>query len=122
MSDRGPIYIVDQITPLPGQGEAYLKGYMERYVGPAKERGLTLVHSWVAPPMWLKDQSNTLFFVWSVETPEAVWHVNIGARANPAVMEWWNDAEKMTESRQRYIMSEPSKLEGIGQVEGRRLF
>lgn len=119
MSERGPIYIVDQITPLPGQGEAYLKAYMERYVGPAKERGMTLEHSWVAPPLWLKDQSNTLFFVWTVEKPEAVWMMNIGARANPSVMEWWDEAEKMTASRHRYIMTDPSKIEAVGKADTR---
>lgn len=103
--------LVDQIVVKPGQGRAFLRDYMEAYVPGALARGLQLEQRWVSPPLWLDDQSNTLVFVWSLRGAQDFWPISIQARLDPAVQDWWwNKAEPMIVSRQRFIATDPDAM------------
>jgi hypothetical protein len=110
------VYIVDQITAKPGAGRAFLDAYMQRYAPGASERGMTLEHTWVAPPVWLDDGSNTLFFVWSVKGASGVWGSLIGGRRGAALDEWWKDAAEMIVTRERFFLSNPSDIASLTNV------
>jgi hypothetical protein len=112
------VYIVDQITSKPAMGRAFLDAYMQRYAPDAKGRGMTLEHTWVAPPVWLDDGSNTLFFVWSVKGgAKGVWGSLIGGRRGNALDEWWwKDAASMINSRERFFLSNPSDIASLTNV------
>jgi hypothetical protein len=111
------VYIVDQIIPKPGLGRAFLDAYTQRYAPGARERGMTLEHTWVAPPVWLEDGSNTLFFVWSVKGAKGVWGSLIGGRRGSALDEWWwKDAAEMVVSRERFFLSNPSDIASLTNV------
>ena len=112
------VYIVDQITPKSGGGRAFLDAYMQRYVPDARERGMTLEHTWVAPPVWLEDGSNTLFFVWSVAGgAKGVWGSLIGGRRGNALDEWWwKEAAPMIVTRERFFLSNPADIASLTNV------
>jgi hypothetical protein len=105
------IYIVDQVTSKTGAGRKFLDAYMQRYAPGAKERGMTLEHTWVAPPVWLEDGSNTLFFVWSVKGVAEVWSSLVGPRRTSAAEDWWwKEAVELIATRERFFLSNPSDI------------
>ena len=108
MSDE-TVYIVDQVTSKPGAGRAFLDAYMQRYAPGAKERGMTLEHTWVAPPVWLEDGSNTLFFVWSVKGVSAGLGLSGGVRARTSAAEdwWWKEAAEMIATPRAVFPQQP---------------
>jgi len=110
------IYILDQITPKPGQAQAFLNAYMEKYAPAARARGMTLVHRWVSPPMWLKEQSNTLFIIWTVQGAKAWWQMSFLGRRDPTVVGWWEEAESMIEKRHRCFLSDVADIESLANV------
>jgi hypothetical protein len=98
------IYIVDEIIPKPGRGEALLKHYMDTYAPRARNWGMKLNHSWVCPPVWLEgDQQNTLLIIWSVESVGAFWDVQVKIRWDRSVSEWWSQVDGMITSRTRRV-------------------
>ncbi len=110
------IYILDQVTPKPGQAQAFLAAYMERYAPAALERGMTLVNRLVSPPMWLKEQSNTLQITWSVKGAGAWWAMSHQGRRNPAVKEFWESVQPMIVTRHRSFLSDVADVESICNV------
>jgi hypothetical protein len=113
---RETIFIVDRITPKPGQAKAFLDIYMARYAPAARERGMTLVHRWVSPPMWLDEQSNTLTIVWTVQGAPAWWNMSFHGRRDPAVSGFWESIEPMIVSRHRGFSAEAADLESLADV------
>jgi hypothetical protein len=111
-----PIYILDQVTTRPGQGQAFLDAYMTRYAPGAEARGMTLVHSWVTPPLWLDDQPNTLFIVWSVKGAPAWWQMSFQSRRDPEVTAWWEEAQTMMISRHRSFLGDVADIASLTDV------
>jgi len=113
----GRIFIVDEVTPHPGRAEEFLRLYMERYVPGARARGMQLEHTWVSPPMWLRDRSNTLSIVWSVEGPREVWATFTSGRLDQSLVSWWwEEAAALVQTRTRRIMSEADRIAGLNDV------
>jgi hypothetical protein len=110
------IYILDQVTTKPGQAQTFLTAYMERYAPAARARGMTLVHRWVTPPMWLKEQSNTLHIIWTVQGAQAWWAMSQQGRANPAVRAFWDSIEPLIETRHRSFLSDVADVESLCNV------
>src|SRR5438132_1334627 len=95
------VYILDQITPKIGRAKDVAKVYMDTYVPGAKARGMTLELSLIAPPMWLENQANVLYFLWSVEGVAGWWSSQMKSRVDDGVSDWWRDLEPLIESRRR---------------------
>jgi hypothetical protein len=111
------IYILDQVTAKPGQAKAFLEAYMERYAPAAKQdRGMTLLHRWISPPMWLEDEGNTLFIIWTVQGAPAWWNMSFHGRRNPAVAEFWKSIEPLIETRHRSFLSDIADVESLCNV------
>jgi hypothetical protein len=110
------IYILDEMTAKPGQAEALLAAYMEKYAPAARERGMILVHRWVTPPLWLKEQSNTLYVIWTVQGAKAWWQMSFLGRRDHAVAGWWEEAAPMIESRRRCFLGDVADLGSFSNV------
>ena len=110
------IFILDEVTAKPGRARDFLAAYMERYAPAARERGMTLVHRWVAPPMWLKEQSNSLFIIWSVQGARAWWQMSFLGRRDPAVSGFWEETRPMIEKRHRCFLSDVADVESLCNV------
>ncbi len=110
------IYILDEMTAKPGQAEALLAAYMEKYAPAARERGMTLIHRWVTPPLWLREQSNTLYVIWTVQGAKAWWRMSFLGRRDPAVTGWWEEAASMIETRRRCFLGDVADLESLSNV------
>jgi hypothetical protein len=98
---KDKVYILDQITPKPGRAKDVAKLYMDTYAPGAKSRGMTLEFSLIAPPMYLENQSNVLYFLWSVEGVGGWWASQMQSRVDDAIGDWWRDLELLIESRRR---------------------
>ena len=110
------IYIVDHVTAKAGRAQDFLAAYKERYEPAAKERGMTLVNRLMAPPMWLKDQSNTFLITWTVQGAGAWWAMSHQGRRNPAVREFWESVQGLIETRHRSFFSDVADVESICDV------
>ena len=54
-------YILDRVTVRPGRLGEYRERVAREYLPQARERGMTLVGSWIEPPLELQDESNDLY-------------------------------------------------------------
>lgn len=111
------IYLIDELVAQPGQGPALLAAYLDRYVPGAQQRGLTLLHRFVSPPMWLSEQSNTLVFLWTLEGgARAWWAARIGSGRDATVDAWWRESEALVLTRSRRFLSEAADVELLSHV------
>lgn len=117
MTDAPTIFVIDRITARPGLGEALLERYLREYVPVAEKRGFTLVHRWVAPPVWLMGtQGNVLTFIWSVEGVANYWEYIRQQRTDPGSGDWWHEIEPMVAERTRSVASEPADMGRLADV------
>lgn len=115
MSDA-TLYVVDEFDVLPGQGEAFVDYYMTHYAPGAEKRGMTLERVLVSPPMWLKDQSNTVIITWTLPNVGAWWRMCSMGRSDPAVLGWWEGAEKMVSRRSRKFAAASTDVNEVSNV------
>jgi hypothetical protein len=111
-----PVYVLDEITAKPGQAQAVLDVYMERYAPGARERGMVLDRVLVSPPLWLEDQPNTLHISWTVAGAPGFWNMSFQGRRNPAVKAFWDSIEPLIENRSRRFLAATSDLEVLCDV------
>jgi hypothetical protein len=116
MADDVPIYMLDQVTPKPGRAQEFHKTYMEGYAPGAKARGMKLEFSWMAPPMWLENSANTIYFVWSVKNLKDWWRVQMQARLDVSLPDWWRSIEPMIECRERKFLAAVSDVAVLSNV------
>ena len=111
------VFVIDDLTAKPGQGEALRRAYLERYAPSATRRGMTLVHQLVSPPYWLPDGSNRLLFIWTVPGHGGAWAMKHGGRQDPDVVAWWTEeAPRLLATRTRAICANASDLAGLADV------
>jgi hypothetical protein len=111
------VFVIDDLTAKPGQGEALLRAYLERYAPGATGRGMTLVHQLVSPPYWLPDGSNRLLFVWTVPGPAGAWAMKHAGRQDPELTAWWaEEAPRLVAARTRAICAETGDLGELARV------
>ncbi len=110
------IIIRDELTARPGQGQALFDLYMTAYAPGARERGLTLTHTLVSPPLWLEDGVNTLLFVWTLPDAVAFWRKNNLGRRAPAVRACWARIEALAVSRRRDTFADPADFAALADV------
>jgi hypothetical protein len=111
------VFVIDDLTAKPGQGEALRRAYLERYAPGATRRGMMLVHQLVSPAYWLPDGSNRLLFIWTVSGPGGAWAMKHAGRQDPELIAWWTEeAPRLVAARTRAICAEASALEGLADV------
>ena len=111
------VFVIDDLTARPGQGEALQRAYLERYAPGAERSGMTLVHQLVSPPYWLPEGSNRLLFVWTVPGPGGAWAMKHAGRQDPELAAWWTEeAPRLVETRTRAICAESADLAELARV------
>ena len=117
MSASPTVFVIDDLTAKPGQGEALRRAYLERYAPGAVRRGMRLVHQLVSPPYWLPDGSNRLLFIWALAGPGGAWAMKHAGRQDPELIAWWTDeAPRLVASRTRAICAEAADLAELADV------
>ena len=111
-----PIYVVDRYETKPGDGEAFLNDYLERYAPLAQSTGAELVSALVAPPCWLPMDSNVLTFTWKVAGVGGCWGIDTPLRPNPDVQAWWDEVRGRTVSMDRSYFADPADMEVLSNV------
>lgn len=113
------IYIHDVLHCKPGTGKEIYDRYVAEYVPGALERGMTLTHVYVNPPIWLSDDyaNNTIEFVWSVAGMMG-WAQMVGVSrystdVAPALIEFWQGMDKELESRQRFLSGPDGDVDSL---------
>ena len=110
------VYIVDDLVSAPGQGQALLAAFRQRYVPGAKVRGMTLERIVVSPPVWLDEGSNRLLVTWTVEGAGGWWGQAVQSRYDPAVGEFWPSIEPLLASRSRHFAAAEADVEELSNV------
>ena len=106
MSEK--IRILDELTVAPGQLAEVRQLMAEGYTAGASERGMTLEHTWLTPPVELFDQPNTLVYLWSVPDAAAWWAMRGAAGRDPGISEFWADVDACcVERRRRFLVDDP---------------
>lgn len=110
------VYIVDTYVPAVGDGKAFLDEYME-FLKPLEEAvGMTHVNTTVAPPIWLKDDSNTIQIVWTVDDIAVGAWATTPTRYNPEYIEWFAKIRKRVVSRDRSYYASEEYMEVLNNV------
>jgi hypothetical protein len=103
------VYVVDRLISKPGQARAVFDAYMRDYVPGARERGMVLERSLLAPAIILRgNQTNRLTFTWSLADVQAWYGMRFGALTDPRVPAFWNKISSMVEHRERTMHQEAS--------------
>lgn len=106
-----PLWIMDEVTTLPGKGRAFLDIFRTQYLPKAQERGMQLAHQMVEPAMWLDDEPNRIVLIWEVADRGAMWMSKFTARADPSITGWWDEiAADHILSRKRSVLASPEAI------------
>lgn len=103
------VFILDEITVVPGKVREYYDAYMSDYAPGARDRGMTLESVRLTPPFEWLEGSNTIHFQWSVADTAAWWTMRIGglgADFDPSGQnqgDFWKRASELTVNRRRNI-------------------
>lgn len=117
MAEDPTIYVIDRIETRPGFGQELCERYLSEYAPVAERRGFTLLHRWVAPPLWLGGgQGNVLTFVWTVQGVAGFWEYARQARTDPGSGDWWREVEPMIAQRTRSVAGEPADMKSFADV------
>ena len=98
------IYALDEITVRPEMRAAFESCFRDIYVPLATDRGMTLEHAWMTPPVILTDAPNSLVFILSVPDAAAWWKMRYGAY-EPKVSAFWLDTAHMVLARRRIFLT-----------------
>ena len=109
MSEK--VYILDEVTILPGMASSYRDAYLAQYGPEASDRGMTLESVKLTPPFEMDELPSTLQFTWSMESVSSWWAMRIGGSAGRPLdttgenmSSWWKASECMIVSRTRRML------------------
>ena len=100
-----PIFILDQVTLRPGKLREFREKLACEYVPDARDRGLTLVDSWLTPPLEMHDAGNDLVLLWSLADVGAFWEMRRRQGEDPEGAHWWEGTGEWVASRSRQFMT-----------------
>jgi len=104
------VYILDEVTVVPGRAREYRTRYLEGYAPGARERGMILEEIWISPPFEWEEGSNTIRFLWSVPGAAGWWNMRFGGgspnfdASGAEQAKWWRSVEHLTISRKRDVL------------------
>lgn len=110
------IYIVDELISRPGEGEALLALYRDRYVRAARARGMTLAKTLVEPCFWRSDGPNRLIFLWSIADTADAWAKKIAVRWDEDLPALWGEIDASAVSRKRSMLCDADRIEELCDV------
>jgi hypothetical protein len=95
------VFIVDTIDARPGEAKKVRDAYRSEYVPGARERGMTLLHEWISPPILMDERSLRLTFIWSVPDVDGWWSMRLTTSSDISAHEFWQRLEPLIEKRER---------------------
>ncbi|ODR04822.1 hypothetical protein BHQ15_16560 [Mycolicibacillus koreensis] len=116
MSDaqsRDVVFVVDRVETKPGQAREFVQRYLAEYAPGARERGMTLQHILVSPPIWFPDRSNTVTATWTLPGPTQWWQMTWKGRVDPQLGRWWSQIEALVESRTRSVAAAADDVDAL---------
>ena len=87
MSERDPIYVLDEIDLRPGMLEPFLETLEADYAPGAAARGMRRLHTWVTPPFELAAGGTQVLIVWQVDGVEGFHDLKVRSAAGSHYVE-----------------------------------
>lgn len=112
----GAVYVIDRVITRPGCARDFVDSYLSGYVPGATQRGMTLEHVLVSPPIWFPHQSNTVTITWSLPSARAWWEMTWQGRPDPEVGQWWTDVDGLVLERSRTVAADAGDVDGMCDV------
>lgn len=112
----GEVYVVDRVVTRPGCARAFVDAYLAQYAPGAAERGMTLEHVLVSPPIWFTDQCNTVTATWRLAGPQAWWEMTWKGRPDQKLRRWWEDIGELVQERSRTVAAGADDVEDLCNV------
>lgn len=110
MSDAvDPVYVLDELELRPGALAAFREALGARYQPGAERRGMTLLHTWVTPPVELANGGTRVVLVWQLDGVAGFWAMRSGTR-DLDVEQWWRECEAFVVWRSRRFAAEADAL------------
>jgi hypothetical protein len=113
-----PVFALDELELRPGMLEPFRAALAREYRPLAEARGMTLLHTWVTPPIELAAGGTRVVLVWQLAGVEGFWRMR--AQSDPAPLDaWWRSCERFAVSRTRRFAADADALAELGAL-GRR--
>lgn len=110
------VYVIDRVVTRPGRAREFVDAYLSEYAPGARERGMTLEHVLVSPPVWFDDEPNTVTVTWALDGAEAWWRMTWQGRPDPALGLWWTRMDELVLERSRSTASAAADVDGLADV------
>jgi hypothetical protein len=113
-----PVYALDEVELRPGMLAPFRDALAREYQPLAEARGMTLLHTWVTPPIELAAGGTRVVLVWQLAGVEGFWRMR--AQSDPGPLDaWWRSCERFAVSRTRRFAADADALAGLDAL-GRR--
>ncbi|MCV7285511.1 hypothetical protein H7J87_09240 [Mycolicibacterium wolinskyi] len=112
------VYVVDRVLTKPGRAREFVGRYLAEYAPGARDRGMTLEHVLVSPPIWFDDAPNTVTVTWTLPSPLAWWQMTWKGRPDPALGEWWTDIGELVHERSRSVAASADDVDALCALDG----
>ncbi len=109
-----PIYVLDEMSVLPGRMAKVRSLIGEVYRPRAEARGLHFERMCLTPPLELDDEPTTLVIWWSLDDVAAFWAMKRSAVQDPGVPAFWREVDSLIVTRSRRFLA---PLEGAEEPE-----
>lgn len=110
------VFVIDRVVTRAGCARAFVDRYLSGYAPGARDRGMTLCHLLVSPPVWFDDQPNTVTATWSLPSARAWWEMTWQGRPDPTLGAWWDAVEELVVERSRSVAAEAHDVDGLADV------
>ena len=110
------VYVIDRVVTRPGRAREFVDAYLAEYAPGARERGMTLEHVLVSPPVWFDDESNTITVTWTLDGADGWWRMTWQGRPDPGLGQWWTRMDELVLERTRTMASAAQDVDGLTDV------
>ncbi|WP_193044814.1 hypothetical protein [Mycolicibacterium baixiangningiae] len=112
----GAVFVVDRVVTRAGCGRRFVDTYLSEYAPGARNRGMTLQHVLVSPPVWFDDQPNTVTVTWSLPSARAWWEMTWQGRPDPGLGAWWAGVDDLIAERSRSVAADAADVDALCDV------
>ena len=89
---------------------------MENHAPFVEASALAHQRTLVFPPVWLKEESNTIDVIWEMQGSNMFWGFYSGMRGNPDWLAFWKEAKSRVLFHDRMFCGDAEKLEAMNNV------
>src|SRR5690606_6333911 len=110
---RNPVYVIDRVVTKPGRARMFVDRYLAEYAPGARQRGMTLSHVLVSPPIWFDDRPNIVTITWTLPGPSEWWQMTWQGRPDPTLGRWWSEIGELITERSRSVAAEAADVDAL---------